>query len=118
MNITIKRLLLGCLVLVAIVGGYFIMVEDGRRAEQRAAFIEQTPERNKESIKNEEIMGVTNDGQEIKRVTVEYVNDRCKGCGTSIETHYIYFVGKAVTDNAIIPSGKSTRIEPRVTIKE
>jgi hypothetical protein len=118
MNINSKRVILAILVVVAIVGCYFIMVEDGHRAERRAAFIEQTPERNKESIKNEEIMGVTNDGQEIKRVTVEYVNDRCKGCGISVETHYIYFVGKAVTDNAIVPSGKSTRIEPRVTIKE
>jgi len=118
MNINSKRVILAILVVVAIVGCYFIMVEDGRRSDSYSAFIENTPNRNKESIKNEEFIGVTNDGQDIKRVTVEYVNDRCKGCGTSVEKHYIYFVGKAVTDNAIVPSGKSTGIEPRVTIKE
>jgi hypothetical protein len=113
-----KNVIISFILVVTVIGGYFIISEDNRRFSERTLFIEQTPERNKESIKNEEIIGVTNDGQEIKRTTVEYVNDRCKGCGTSVETHYIYFVGKAVTDNAIVPSGKSTQIEPRVTIKE
>lgn len=114
----IKRVIILVVVVLVVVAGYFISINDGRKADERAAFIEQTPERNKDSLKNAESIGFTSDGQEVKRTTVEYVNNRCKGCGTSVETHYIYFVGKAVTDNATVPSGKSTRIEPRVTISE
>lgn len=113
-----KNVIISFILVVIVIGGYFIIREDNRRFSERAVFIEQTPERNKKSIKNEEIIGFTNDGQEIKRTTVEYVKNRCEGCGTSVETHYIYFVGKSVTDNAVVPSGKSTRIEPRVTISE
>lgn len=116
---TIKRILLLIAIPVFFLLVYFADQYDDKQAVKWDAHLEQTPERNKEAFKEEEFVGVTKDGQEVKRVIVEYVNNKsCAGCEPRLDRHYIYFVGKTVTDNTVVPLGKSTTIEPRVTIQE
>lgn len=115
----IKTVLIIITVLAIGVGMGFIISNDNKRADARQAYIQQAPERNKEILLEPEIIGITDDGQEVKRAIIEYVKPRlCNSCDFESEKHYIYFVGKVKTDNAIVPSGKSTRIEPRATISE
>lgn len=116
---TFKRFIYIFAIITGFVVIYFATQYDKQYAVKWEDHLEKTPERNKEAFKEEELVGVTKDGQEVKRVIIEYVNNKpCAGCEPVIQRHYIYFVGKAVTDNAVVPSGKSIRIEPRVTIQE
>lgn len=84
-------------------------IEQDKLREKAAA------ERNKENIKNEFIVGTTLDGQQIKRINIEYI---CKesNCGYNNLTHYIYFVGNNTSDNHLIRVGKSTRNETDVVL--
>lgn len=105
---------------LALVGAIFLVdwinKKDDERQVEAQAYLDNTPIRNQEALKNEEIVGTTNDGQVIKRAVVEYVRKRCDGCNTTVDKHFVYFVGKTITDNAVVPDGKSTKIEPRVNI--
>lgn len=115
----IKTAIIVSAIIVIVVGLGFIIRHDNKVSDIRQAYIQKAPERNKEKLLEPEIIGITDDGQEVKRAIIEYVKPRlCNSCDFESEKHYIYFVGKVKTDNAIVPAGKSTRIEPRVTISE
>lgn len=105
---------------LALVGVIFLVDWINKKSDERQVeaqtYLDNTPVRNQEAFKNEEIVGTTNDGQIVKRVVVEYVTKRCEDCNTVVDRHFVYFVGKTITDNAVVPHGKSTRIEPRVDI--
>jgi hypothetical protein len=115
----IKTAIIVTAIISLLVGIGFIISHDNKQADAYQTYIQQAPERNKEQLLKPEVIGITDDGQEVKRAIIEYVKPRqCESCELYSEKHYIYFVGKVKTDNAIVPSGKSTRIEPRVTISE
>ena len=115
-----KTALMGISLVAIVIGITLIIRHDNKRAEDYQEYVQKAPERNKQKLlEPAEIVGVTDDGQEVKRVVIEYVKPKpCDSCEVYPEKHFIYFVGKVKTDNAIVPSGKSTKIEPRVTIEE
>lgn len=116
----IKNVIIGTTVLALAIGIGFIIRDDLKREKAYDEYVQKAPERNKQKLlEPAEIVGVTDDGQEVKRVVVEYVKPKpCESCKVYPEKHFIYFVGKVKTDNAIVPSGKSTKIEPRVTVEQ
>lgn len=59
---------------------------------------------NKNRLSNPEIVGETDDGQTVKRAEIIY---RCSDCVDN-QIHYVYFIGKSISDNYSTRSGKST----------
>lgn len=115
----IKTFICGAALVLISVFFTLIIQHDNKTIEAHQEYVEKAPERNKQKLLEPELIGITDDGQEVKRVVIEYVKPRqCESCDVFSENHYIYFVGKVRTDNAIVPSGKSTKVEPRVTISE
>lgn len=114
-----KTALIGVSLIAIVIGITLIIRYDNKRAEDYQEYVQKAPERNKQKLLEPEIVGVTDDGQEVKRVVIEYVKPKpCDSCKVYPEKHFIYFVGKVKTDNAVVPSGKSTKIEPRVTVEQ
>lgn len=116
----IKTALISVSIAALVLGITLIIRDDLKREKAYDEYVQKAPERNKQKLlEPAEIVGVTDDGQEVKRVVVEYVKPKpCDSCKVYPEKHFIYFVGKVKTDNAIVPSGKSTKIEPRVTVEQ
>lgn len=71
--------------------------------------------KNEENIKNEVIVGTTLDGQQLKRINIEYLCKKDDHCDYEL-THYIYFVGNTTSDNHLIRVGKTTRNETDVVL--
>jgi len=83
------------------------------------AFLESiekdTFEKNQKNIKNEVIVGTTLDGQQIKRINIEYICKEDDNCNYRL-THFIYFVGNTTSDNHLTRIGKSTSNETNVIL--
>ncbi len=118
MNLKYAGYLFIILVIIALIG--FGLSGEKEIADNYSKRVDETSERNKKSIDNEKIVGITKDGQEVKLIVLEYLDYDCYGCNDipSIKNHYVYSVGKVTTNNIEVKNGKHTEIEPHVVISE